>query len=64
MFEHSSLKAVICNSNMVRDEILDRFNIAPEKLVVIYNGVDTEVFNPSVKISRNKIRGELNLSYD
>jgi len=64
MFEHSSLKAVICNSNMVRDEILDRFNIAPEKLVVIYNGVDTEVFNPSVKISRNKIRDELNLSDD
>ena len=46
MFEHPRLRAVICNSNMVRSEILRRFRVAPEKLHVIYNGVDLEHFHP------------------
>jgi UDP-glucose:(heptosyl)LPS alpha-1,3-glucosyltransferase len=46
MFEHPRLRVVICNSNMVRDEIGRRFRIAPEKLQVIYNGVDLEYFHP------------------
>jgi UDP-glucose:(heptosyl)LPS alpha-1,3-glucosyltransferase len=46
MFEHPRLRAVICNSRMVRDEVLAAFRIAPEKLHVIYNGVDLEHFSP------------------
>lgn len=46
MFESQRLRAVICNSNMVRNEILERFTIIPDKLHVIYNGVDTERFHP------------------
>jgi len=46
MFEHPSLRAVICNSNMVRDEIRRRFALVPEKLHVIHNGVDLEHFHP------------------
>jgi UDP-glucose:(heptosyl)LPS alpha-1,3-glucosyltransferase len=46
MFEHPRLRAVICNSRMVRDEIRRGFRIAPEKLHVIYNGVDLEHFHP------------------
>ena len=46
MFEHPRLRAVICNSRMVRDEILHRFRVAPEKLHVIYNGVDLAHFHP------------------
>ena len=46
MFEHPRLRAVICNSNMVREEILRRFRLAPEKLHVVYNGVDLEHFHP------------------
>src|SRR3954469_18605046 len=46
MFEHGRLRAVICNSRMVRDEIRRDFRIAPEKLHVIYNGVDLEHFHP------------------
>ncbi len=49
MFESKNLKAVICNSRMVRDEILEHFDIAEEKLHVIYSGVDTEHFNPRLK---------------
>jgi UDP-glucose:(heptosyl)LPS alpha-1,3-glucosyltransferase len=45
MFEHPRLRAVICNSKMVRDEILRAFRIAPEKLHVIYSGVDLGHFD-------------------
>ena len=54
MFEHPRLRAVICNSKMVRDEIQRGFRIAPEKLHVIYNGVDLEQFNPRL---REQLRG-------
>ena len=46
LFAHPRLRAVICNSNMVRDEIRYAFRIAPDKLHVIYNGVDLEHFHP------------------
>jgi UDP-glucose:(heptosyl)LPS alpha-1,3-glucosyltransferase len=54
MFEHPRLRAVICNSNMVRDEIRRGFRIAPEKLHVIYSGVDLEHFHPR---ERERLRG-------
>ncbi len=47
MFEHPALRAVICNSKMVAAEIRTRFSIAPEKLHVIYNGVDLMHFHPA-----------------
>ena len=46
MFEHPRLRAVICNSRMVRDEIARMFRIDPQKLHVVHNGVDTEQFHP------------------
>ena len=46
VFEHPRLRAVICNSNMVREEIRRRFGLAPGKLHVIHNGVDLEHFHP------------------
>jgi UDP-glucose:(heptosyl)LPS alpha-1,3-glucosyltransferase len=54
MLEHPRLRAVICNSRMVRDEIQRGFRIAPEKLHVIYNGIDLEHFNPK---HRERLRG-------
>ncbi len=54
MFEHPRLRAVICNSNMVREEILRAFRIEPEKLRVIHNGIDLEHFNP---LQREALRG-------
>ncbi len=46
MFAHPALRAVVCNSAMVRGEIQRRFGLAPDKLHVIYNGVDLEHFHP------------------
>ncbi len=49
MFEHPRLRAVICISRMVREEVRARFRIAPEKLHVIYNGVDLARFSPKAR---------------
>lgn len=54
MFAHPALRAVICNSAMVRGEIGRRFGVAPHKLHVIHNGVDLEHFHPG---HRSALRG-------
>jgi UDP-glucose:(heptosyl)LPS alpha-1,3-glucosyltransferase len=54
LFEHPRLRAVVCNSRMVRDEIQRTFRVAPDKLHVIYNGVDLAHFHPR---HREALRG-------
>lgn len=49
LYRHPNLKAVICNSCMVRDDIVRRFGVPAEKLKVIYNGVDLESFHPDLR---------------
>ncbi len=49
MFRHPGLRAVICNSRMVRDDIAHRFGVAADKLEVIYSGVDLEAFHPRLR---------------
>jgi len=49
MLEHPALRAVICNSRMVRTDIQRHFGVPQEKLPVIYNGVDLEHFQPAAK---------------
>lgn len=49
LFRHPALRAVICNSRMVRDDIARRFPEAADKLHVIYNGVDLEHFHPRLR---------------
>ena len=48
MFEHPDLRAVICNSRLVQDEIVARFGLPREKLPIIRNGVDLQAFHPSL----------------
>ena len=62
MFRHPDLRAVICNSRMVRDDIATRFAVAQEKLHVIHNGVDLESFHPDLcRMHRQRIRKELDI---
>jgi UDP-glucose:(heptosyl)LPS alpha-1,3-glucosyltransferase len=46
LFQSPRLRAVICNSNMVREEVRRHFGLVDDKLHVIYNGVDLSDFNP------------------
>ena len=60
LFEHPALRAVICNSRMVRDEIARHFAIDAGKLHVIYNGVDLAHFDPARRAQlRAAARAEL-----
>ncbi|KEI70401.1 glycosyltransferase family 4 protein [Endozoicomonas elysicola] len=65
MFEHPELKAVICNSQMVKKEVCREFVINPEAVHVIYNSVDQEKFNPALKQSEGmKVRETLGIETD
>lgn len=59
MFEHPKLKAVICNAQMVKNEICESFQIDPSKIHVIYNGVDSETFKPCTVEQKALLRTQL-----
>ncbi|HEY4372730.1 MAG TPA: glycosyltransferase family 4 protein [Burkholderiales bacterium] len=61
MFTHRKLRAVICNSAMVRDDIAARFGTPAAKLHVIYNGVDLEAFHPRNAAEGPGMRALLNI---
>ena len=52
LFKSPWLQAVICNSKMVRDEIIDRFRLPESKLHVVYNAVDSDTYHPDVRTRR------------
>lgn len=64
LFESGRLRAAICNSRMVRDEILSYFNVDADKLRVIYSGVDTEKFHPGLARDRRAVRDNLGVPQD
>lgn len=55
MFRHPKLRAVICNSRMVKDDIAQRFGVPDEKLQVIYSGVDLEAFHPRLRLEKGAV---------
>lgn len=58
MFESQRLRAVICNSYMVKNQILAHFKIAESKIHVIYNGIDTAAFSPAALLQKQSLRKE------
>jgi UDP-glucose:(heptosyl)LPS alpha-1,3-glucosyltransferase len=62
LYASPALRAVICDSRMVRDEIRDRFGVAEDKLHVIYNAVDSEVFSPQLRQHREAVRSKLGVA--
>lgn len=61
LFNSHRLKAVICISEMVKEEIIRYFPHAREKLHVIYNSVDTVRFSPNLREHRSVIRTKHNI---
>jgi len=64
VFADPSLKAVICISQMVRDDIRAHFHVPEDRLHVIYNAVDPGEFGPQVRVDRAATRARLNLGDD
>lgn len=61
----SKNKAIIAVSNHTAKEISDFYNVPIENIKVIYNGVDTEEFNPENKNKyRSETRRKLNIKDD
>jgi len=50
MLTSPTLKAVICNSVLVRNEMQRYYDVPESKLVVIENGVDLESFHPRLSV--------------
>jgi UDP-glucose:(heptosyl)LPS alpha-1,3-glucosyltransferase len=60
MFRHPNLRAVICNSKMVADDIHQRFGVPRAQLHVFYNGVDGKHFHPGLREQhRTAVRARL-----
>jgi UDP-glucose:(heptosyl)LPS alpha-1,3-glucosyltransferase len=49
MFRHANLRAVICNSRMVRDDIAHRYPEIASRLHVVHNGFDPDTFHPGLR---------------
>lgn len=62
IFKKGNYKKIIANSFYCKHQILERYKVSPEDIVVVYNGVDRERFSPEVKsLYRAKVRNELNI---
>jgi len=56
---------IIALCKQVKQEFIDAYNVPPEKIVVVYNGVDTDRFHPRLRAAANeKVRGELGIPPD
>lgn len=55
MFEDPKLRAVICNSEMVRQDIAHRYPKLASRLHVIHNGVDLKTFHPGLRDKHREI---------
>jgi UDP-glucose:(heptosyl)LPS alpha-1,3-glucosyltransferase len=59
LFADPLLQRVIANSRQVRDEIIRHYRVAPERLTVIYNGLDRDRFRPLEEPAAASLRRRL-----
>ncbi|MBK5143943.1 glycosyltransferase family 4 protein [Budviciaceae bacterium BWR-B9] len=61
MYSAPELRAVICNANMIKQEIMEDFGVPEDKINVIYNAIDSQRFIPVDEQQREQIRTQLNI---
>lgn len=64
MYQAPELKAVICNAEMVKQEIIEDFSIPANKIHVIYNAIDSSRFVPATAELQAKWRDEIDIPRD
>jgi UDP-glucose:(heptosyl)LPS alpha-1,3-glucosyltransferase len=64
LYSSPRLRRVVCNSRMVQTEIHERFGLARERLPVIYNAIDANVFNPGLAAHRTDLRARHDIAAD
>lgn len=62
--EEKNCKQIIVNSNLVKKHMKETFPIDPNRITVIYNGVDFEKFNLDLKSHRSEVLKELSIDED
>jgi UDP-glucose:(heptosyl)LPS alpha-1,3-glucosyltransferase len=60
LFSHPALRAVICNSALVREQVR-AFGVDAAKLHLIYNAVDAQRFSPALRAHRAEVRAQHSL---
>lgn len=61
MYEAPELKAVICNAEMIKREIIEDFSVDPRNIHVIYNAIDSSRFIPAESGQRQILRQQFDL---
>jgi UDP-glucose:(heptosyl)LPS alpha-1,3-glucosyltransferase len=61
MYAAPELKAVICNAEMIKREIMADFSVPEEKIRVIYNAIDNQRFVPADEALRHALRQKLSI---
>ncbi len=62
IFERApSIQRVIVQSQLERALVDDYYGVGPERVRVIYNGVDTKTFHPGVRAESAAVRAELDI---
>ena len=62
VFRSAALRAVVCVSETVRRDVLRYFHLPPERLHVVYNGIDLARFDHGFRSAqRQRLRAEMTL---
>jgi UDP-glucose:(heptosyl)LPS alpha-1,3-glucosyltransferase len=64
MYSAPELKAVICNAEMVKQEIINEFGVPADKIRVIYNAIDAQRFLPPTEAERFTLRAQYQVPAD
>lgn len=64
ILEEQKFKILVCNSNLMRDDLVARFKIPKEKVVVVYPEYDASKFFPDNTHAREKTRQKLGVNED
>lgn len=64
IFKEDNCRLFVTNSRLVKNHIVEYFQIPTERIKVIYNGVDHGIFNPGVKKYRKMMREKYQIDDD
>ena len=57
-----NMQHIIVNSQLLKDQVLERFDYPAENISLVSNGIDKEVYFPAKKGEKEKIKKKLHLS--
>jgi UDP-glucose:(heptosyl)LPS alpha-1,3-glucosyltransferase len=64
LFAFPGLQRVIANSRQVKDEVIRHYGVEPDRIRVIYNGLDRQRFHPLEDAARAELRRRLGVPDD